>query len=322
MKHKKRHQKKREKVVDPKNEILDTMGHTEERSEISDATASYRRIAFVLFILLFLLSGFVLIRSSMYSLPSSVIRHFFIKPTLHPTATPVPTKTPVDVLSVPILMYHYVEHVADPRDTIRISLDIYPEMLDRQLTTLMEHGYTFITANQLPLMWQGNMSLDSRYVALTFDDGYRDFYTNVFPILQKHHAKATVYMISGFIGKPNYMTEEMLKEIAASGLVEVGAHTVHHIALKSEPEDVLSREIRDSKKDLEELLGIPVVSFAYPYGSYDARAEKAVADAGFVTAVTTKPGKVHMKADRYTLRRIRPGGTFGPPLLHLIDSVK
>ncbi|MCX6794359.1 MAG: polysaccharide deacetylase family protein [Candidatus Gottesmanbacteria bacterium] len=223
---------------------------------------------------------------------------------------------------VPILMYHYVEYVKDKGDTIRQSLSLNPYTFEEEVKTLMDDGYTFMTNAELADALSGKIPLPTKPIVLTFDDGYRDFYTDVYPILKKYHAKATAYIISGFLGYPNNMSASQVAEIADDGLVEIGAHTVHHAWVKGLPGKSLTDEVDQSKKTLEELTGKPVVSFAYPYGVFDVPAIQALAEAGFTSAVSTVPGVDQYQTHRYFLYRLRPGGRTGESLLSWLESVK
>jgi peptidoglycan/xylan/chitin deacetylase (PgdA/CDA1 family) len=228
---------------------------------------------------------------------------------------------PIEI-RVPILMYHYVEYVKDKGDTIRQSLSISPYTFEEEVKTLVGAGYTFMTNAELADALSGKIPFPRKPIVLTFDDGYRDFYTDVYPILKKYHAKATAYIISGFLGYPNNMYNWQVREIARDGLVEIGAHTVHHAWVKGIPAKSLAYEVDQSKKTLELLTGKPVVSFAYPYGAFDVPAIQAVAAAGFTSAVATVPGADQPQTHRYFLYRLRPGGRVGKSLLSWLDSVK
>lgn len=225
-------------------------------------------------------------------------------------------------IRVPILIYHYVEYVKDKGDTIRQSLSLTPYTFEEEVKTLADAGYTFMTNAEVTDALNGKTLLPPKPVVLTFDDGYKDFYTDVYPILKKYHAKATAYIISGFIGYPNNMDPLQVAEIARSGLVEIGAHTVHHAWVKGLPEKDLVYEVVQSKKTLELLTGKPVVSFAYPYGAFDVPAIQALAAAGFTSAVSTIPGIDQYQIYRYFLYRLKPGGRTGESLLSWLDSVK
>ena len=227
---------------------------------------------------------------------------------------------PAKEFYVPILLYHYVEYVKDPGDTIRKSLNIYPSTFDAEVKTLKSAGYNFITPRDLADVLDDKNSLPEKPVILTFDDGYRDFYTDVFPILKKYNARAVAFIVPNFLDKPNNMDTWMLKEIVKSGLVEIGAHTMNHSYLAGLPLKRVKYEVEESKKYLEKQLGIPIVSFAYPYGAFDNQAIDVVKKAGFGSAVTTISGAVAFDINRFFLYRIRPGGLVGQPLLDLLEK--
>lgn len=218
-------------------------------------------------------------------------------------------------LQVPILMYHYIEYVKNQHDTIRISLNTTPYTLEEEIKTLIGAGYTFMTNSELADCLDGKASLPQKPILLTFDDGYRDFYTDAYPILKKYHVKATQYVISGFLNFPNHLLISQLQEIANDNLVEIGAHTVHHIALKGQPLKTVSSEVFQSRETLEQIIHKPVISFAYPFGSFDDQAIQVVKDAGFRTTVSTLPGIKQTQINRFFLFRLRPGGRIGQNLL-------
>lgn len=231
------------------------------------------------------------------------------------------TKKP-PVVHVPILMYHYVEYVQDPGDKIRISLNTTPATLDLEIKTLKDAGYTFLRHKDLTRIMDGTLAIPPKPIVLTFDDGYRDFYTDAYPILKKYNVKATQYVISGFLDRPNYMLTSQVQELAKNGLIEIGAHTVDHLWLKGLPSSTVSFEINQSKKQLEDIIKKSVVSFAYPYGAFDTQAIDTVMNAGFSSAVTTVLGIDQPQSNKFFLYRIRPGGLTGKALLSYLNSVQ
>lgn len=233
-----------------------------------------------------------------------------------------PVASPSASFKVPILMYHYVEYVQNKNDTMREALNINPNIFEAQVKTLKDAGFTFMTASELADVLDGKSQLPPKPVLITFDDGYWDLYTDVLPILEKYQVKATSYVISGFVGKSNWMSSSQLEKVIQSGLVEIGAHTVHHIALAGKLSPVAMFEISQSKKDLENNYHIKVVSFAYPSGSFDQKAINDVKAAGFKTAVSTIPGNNQSQNNRFFLYRIRPGYRVGNDLITYIESNK
>lgn len=225
-------------------------------------------------------------------------------------------------IHVPILIYHYVEYVQDTNDTMRINLNTTPYILEQEIITLKNAGYTFMTNSELNDVLNGLRHLPTKPILLTFDDGYNDFYTDAYPILKKYHVKATQYAVPGFLDTPNYMSTHQLQEIAKDGLVEIADHTVHHMWLKGSDKTTVINEITQGKKMLEKLTHKPVVSFAYPYGAFDQQAIDAVKKAGFTSAMSTILGIDQFQANRYFLFRIRPGGLTGNALLEYLSTVK
>lgn len=129
-------------------------------------------------------------------------------------------------------------------------------------------------------------SSGTRRVALTFDDGYQDFYEHVVPVLHEYDVPATVFVIADAIDDPSfvhndafdydYMGREELQDLLEDDLVTVGNHTRTHPDLSSLPSDRLKEEIVDAQQRLEETLGTDIRRFCYPYCKYDDRAVELV----------------------------------------------
>ncbi|QLG28801.1 polysaccharide deacetylase family protein [Halorarum halophilum] len=125
----------------------------------------------------------------------------------------------------------------------------------------------------------------AKRIALTFDDGYRDFYRNVVPILREYDVPATVFVIADAVDDPSfdhnddeyeYMDREELVELADEDLVTIGNHTGSHPRLGELPPERLEPEIAGAKRRLEESLSIDIDRFCYPYGSYSEEAADVV----------------------------------------------
>lgn len=221
---------------------------------------------------------------------------------------------------IPILMYHYVENVQDRKDKFRISLNIPPSIFESQITTLQNAGYTFMTAGEVGEVIDGKRKLPPQPVVITIDDGHWDVYTDILPILKKHNVKATAYIISGFIGGSDFLSKEQLQAVIDSGLIEIGGHTVHHIALANKLAPIVSYEVTDSKQALENAYHIHIVSFAYPDGSFDKQATDLVQKAGYTNAVSTVPGIAQSNINRFYLFRLRPGYRTEQELLQYLEQ--
>jgi peptidoglycan/xylan/chitin deacetylase (PgdA/CDA1 family) len=228
-----------------------------------------------------------------------------------PTPAPAPAESlaaPRGTTVIPILMYHYVRVVTDPKDTVGINLSVRPELFAQQMQYLADNGYTTLTMGEVHAILAGQLPLPERPIALTFDDGYRDFYTAAWPVLKRHGFKATNYVVSGYIGWDAYLTWDMIKELDASGLVEIGAHTVVHGDLRSFSPERRWREIAESRAVLEQGIGKPVTAFCYPAGKYNADVVAQVRRAGYLTATTVEYGTRQNLQWAYELPRVRVHG--------------
>ena len=157
------------------------------------------------------------------------------------------------------LMYHLV--LDEPYSALE-DLFVRPSELRGHIEALLEKGYTFIFADEYGYY-------DRKTVIMSFDDGYLDNYTEVFPIIKEYNVKITIFMISNYVGCPEYMTEDMLKEMASSGLVSIQSHTATHPDLTTQTEESLIREFETSNEALEAITGRKVRALCYPAGAYN-----------------------------------------------------
>ncbi|MFN2463659.1 MAG: polysaccharide deacetylase family protein [Candidatus Dormibacteria bacterium] len=208
---------------------------------------------------------------------------------------------------LPIVMYHYIREVSQA-DRVGWSLSVSPGEFRKQVNWLSQHGYTTITMRDASLILAGQKRAPERPVALTFDDGYRDFYTNAAPILRSAGFTATNYIPTALVGGSNYMSWSEIEDLDAEGF-EMGAHSQFHTDVSKVSVERARVEILGSKADLESHLGHPVVDWAYPYGGYNLATIGLLRDAGFWSATTTEPGSWHDARHLLYLTRVRMGGT-------------
>lgn len=202
------------------------------------------------------------------------------------------TAQPVNKTSVqtPILMYHHIAAPPDPHNQRDSSYDVPPAQLEAELAYFQRTGYTTITLDELTAALRDQAALPAKPLILTFDDGYVDFYTAAYPLLKRYNAKATIYIITGRVGKPGYLTWDELRELAASPLITIGAHTRTHPQLAKKSAARVRDELDGCKADLESHLGLIVRHLAYPSGSYNKDTLKQAEASGYVTAVTVHFG--------------------------------
>ncbi len=235
-----------------------------------------------------------------------------VSPTLKPLPTPhqpTPNALASQVISVPILMYHYLSAPPPGADIYRLDLSISPEQFDGHLAYLKAAGYETISLRQLAFALAQGTPLPPQPVVITFDDGYRDNYDNAFPLLKKYGFTATFFVFTQVIDEYNvdYLTWEMVQEMHQAGM-EFGSHSYRHPDLRGRDRDFLVYEILGSKEAIEQRIGEPVRFFAYPAGRYDAQTIEVLNSADFWGAVTTQWGAAHTFANRYELQRLRIRG--------------
>ncbi len=234
---------------------------------------------------------------------------------LSPKKAPVPSGP---VTYVPILYYHYIRINPNPRDRVGFGLSTPPAMFRAQMQYLADHGFHVISLHEAVVAIKNHSGLPSRPVVLTFDDGYADFFSAAVPVLLSHGYTATSFVISGRMGWAGYMTPSQVVAADSMGFT-IGAHTVDHVALAAQPAARASWEMKQSKLTLEELLGHPVVDFAYPYGSFNPYDMAQAKSLGFETAVSTMSGSLHSAGLLFLLSRMRIGG--GLPLTYFAGVV-
>lgn len=207
-------------------------------------------------------------------------------------------------LWVPILMYHYIRKSPDKAG---VPLSVLPEDFAAQMHYLADHGYNTITMRELDLALLGHGTLPPKPVALTFDDGYQDFYSTAVPIMRPLGITATDYVPTQLVGRSNYMSWSEIQALDALGY-EMAAHSQFHVDVSKVSTARAQIEIFGSKADLEQHLGHPIVDWAYPYGGYSYSAVRQVSQAGYLSGVTTRPGAWHDATQMPLLTRVRVGG--------------
>ena len=228
---------------------------------------------------------------------------------LSPRKAPVPSGP---VTYVPILYYHYIRNNPNPRDRLGFSLSTPPAMFRAQMQYLADHGFHVISLHEAVVAVRNHGGLPSRPIVLTFDDGYADFFTAAVPILQSHGFTATSFVISGRMGWGGFMTPSQVATASGMGFT-IGAHTFDHVALAAQTPARATWEMKQSKLALEQLLGHPVVDFAYPYGSFNQYDMAQAKSLGFETACSTMYGTAHSASQLFELSRLRIGGGLSLP---------
>jgi peptidoglycan/xylan/chitin deacetylase (PgdA/CDA1 family) len=192
------------------------------------------------------------------------------------------------------------------------SLYLSPRSFARQMSELAHAGYGTARLSD-PRPARGN---PGRKFVLTFDDGYESVALNAAPVLREHGFTAIQFIVAGEIGGTNAWDVgqgEVEARLMDAGQIrawlqaghEIGSHTLSHPRLSQLPPLRLREEIAASKRRLEDLFGVQIRHFCYPYGDYDQRVVEEVARAGYETACTHIRSGVSIAATpSHELRRI------------------
>lgn len=206
-----------------------------------------------------------------------------------------------------ILMYHSIAEGSEDPYTVPAS------RFQDQVSWLLEHGFEPVPLGAIVnLLKSGDYQSLKRKVAFTFDDGYRDFLTAALPVLLRHKAPATVFIVTGMLGKKaswtgnskrvQLMAEDEIRHIRAQGIA-LGSHTMTHADLTTLDQEELYRQLTESRARLSDL-GESFYAFSYPWGQWSSQILGAVKASGYECAVTVggemRPGRI----DIYRLPRI------------------
>lgn len=202
---------------------------------------------------------------------------------------------------VAILTYH---HIKEPEAHQRGS-SVSPAEFAQQMDFLKQQNFSVVTLDEIKQYLKGTRSLPPRSVAITFDDGYADVYTNAFPVLKANGFPATIFIIANRLKEPgeDFLTAAQIKEMLQAN-IHPGSHTVTHPRLTRLTIYEQVREIYDSKKIIEELLECQVNWFSYPYGNFDAQTVRLVREAGYSGAVSAIRDNMLKPQQLYYLPRI------------------
>lgn len=197
--------------------------------------------------------------------------------------------------SIPVLLYHGVMDKIDNSDKINISYDNFAN----QMISLKENGWQTVKLEDFILFNQGKKELPAKSFLLTFDDGRRDTYYPIDPILKKLNFSAVIFVITKYSmedKKTNfYLSKEELKKMNESGRWEIQSHTreahnmykidqsgklgnfysnklwlekENRLEANEEFTERIKKDLISAKNDVEQGLGVKVMSFAYPFGDY------------------------------------------------------
>ncbi|GAC1473197.1 MAG: hypothetical protein PVSMB7_26840 [Chloroflexota bacterium] len=206
---------------------------------------------------------------------------------------------------VPVFTFHHVKWLKPADNAIERGLTVQPDLFAAEMRYLLVSGHHPITALRLVSFLRTGGTLPTRAVVLTFDDGYADMYTQVYPYLRRSHLRATFFIVPGFLDTPRYLTWTQVADMARHGM-DIEAHSLTHPDLTTLPPARAAREVAGSRRELQSRLHRSVSLFAYPYGAVNASVIEDVRKAGYLAAFTTRQGWWQSRSDRLTLPRVYP----------------
>lgn len=225
------------------------------------------------------------------------------------TNTPLPTATPTwlyhqkeEFIYAPILLYHHILD-GDTQNRYNVSL----AMFEAQMQALQTWGYTSITMSTLADAIRNGGELPEKPVLITFDDGDIDVYQNAFPIMSKYGFIGTFYIVANRIGAEQFVSADQILEMYHAGW-EIGCHGFSHQDMSKE-HSVIESEGYKARNILQEKLGIPINTFAYPYGGWDATVGSYTAGYGYTSGAGLGNSYIHDRSTLYYLSRREVWGT-------------
>jgi peptidoglycan/xylan/chitin deacetylase (PgdA/CDA1 family) len=219
-----------------------------------------------------------------------------------------------------ILMYHMVrEHIPGARFN---NLRVRPADFERQVRWLRDRGFRFLFLSEL----LDGRELPPRVAVLTFDDGYEDNYTQALPVLCKYGARATLFLVQerfdndwsvkkkshhqgGELALEPKLSDQQVREMLASGCFEIGGHSLTHADFSKLTREEKVHELEESRRLLTANFAVPVDTYAYTFGIYNAEDRELVETLGYRGAVTTTEGiSADIDGERYELKRVKVAG--------------
>jgi peptidoglycan/xylan/chitin deacetylase (PgdA/CDA1 family) len=213
---------------------------------------------------------------------------------------------------IPILIYHSLTTEAT-EPYRRFSMD--PGQFAEQMEHIAAGGWQTLTVSQLSAALAGPVeSLPERPLVITFDDGFEETHSVALPVLTRLGLQSTVYVVTRYLGDRSrwlaslgegdrpMLAPAQVRDLDEAG-VEIGPHGHRHVALDEIPFSQAVGEIDVSRRALEEIVGHPVVTFAYPYGYHTGGIKRYLRASGFDSACAVKQALSHPHDDRYALAR-------------------
>ncbi len=208
---------------------------------------------------------------------------------------------------IPIIYYHRV--IKDLSQAGKHGIYVTAKMFDEHMHYLKSNGFQTVSfAGALQIKRENRKG---KFVIITFDDGYEDNYLYAFPILKKYGYSATVFTVANLETnswdekepQARMLNTNQIKEMHKYG-IEVGSHTLSHCDLTKVNLGEAEKELRESKKMLEDKLGFEIKSIAYPYGNCNDWIKKLAKNTGYKYSFASDKAPPGLHEDLQQIRRI------------------
>jgi peptidoglycan/xylan/chitin deacetylase (PgdA/CDA1 family) len=219
---------------------------------------------------------------------------------------------------LPILMYHSVSSTGP---SALAPYRVTPAAFEEQLNYLRDSGFRSVTLEMWRLAMEAKRPLPGRTVIITFDDGYRDFLTEAWPLLTQYGFSATVFLVAGQVGRTNEWDHHYGQEIPLLGWeeirglqkqgIEFGSHSMSHRPLTKLSVEETVRDALRSRTTLERSLDTHIRAFAYPYGASNHVIHHLVGACGYTFGLTCRSGPSQFHDSPLALPRIEIMGDDG-----------
>jgi peptidoglycan/xylan/chitin deacetylase (PgdA/CDA1 family) len=225
-----------------------------------------------------------------------------------------------------IFCYHSVSSLTD---TMVPSTNVDTGEFIENLELLRFYGANFVSGIQLADYYYRNTPFPPCSVLITFDDGFKNYITEILPILEDFQIPSILFVTTDYIDteipysfvswkrnkrfSQNYLnrchsefkslTSHDILELNKNPLVEIGAHSCSHPYLTRITQQLALSEILESKIRLESILGIPIIYFAYPHGDYSKQIVDFVSK-NFKLGFSINRGTINFRSNPHKLCRV------------------
>lgn len=232
------------------------------------------------------------------------------------------TANPSAILSkkeVPVLCYHRIRDILASDSENMKTYSVTPAAFAAQMKALHDNGFQTILPNQLYDYLAHDEPLPAKPVLITFDDTREEQFSLGAAEMDKYGFKAAFFIMTVSINRPGYMSKDQIKKLSDGGHV-IAAHTWDHSMVTKYSGADWDTQLIKPQKQLEAIIGKPVIYFAYPFGLWNRPAVPEIKSRGYQLAFILSSKRDSIEP-LYTIRRMLVPGTWSTPgMLKAMES--